>query len=297
LGNNVGLIHKSILRAVKAASFAGLALGLLGCAATDVTVPDIVDNAQATTETTAENPVEFSTKGKPTKTIETPWGPREIYDPASDNFFAAAVAKIFNTGTFTYGDVSRYDGYSDQTAWFNFYSQKEGLDSNNREKYSHPNSNVEYVKRARFTSYYDLLRLGCKKIEEVPNQSIGIQYFRDTCPDSQLGQPNLTKCESTMLVKSAMKQPIQNVVVPASELDRFRWKTKYFEKNQSEDREFSYPKLSSALVLHGKLYDIQNLHLIGQISGFTLKENLQLLSSFSCVEWMEKKNLNLLEDK
>ena len=30
------------------------------------------------------NPNNFTTEGKPTKTIETPWGPREVYDSAHD---------------------------------------------------------------------------------------------------------------------------------------------------------------------------------------------------------------------
>jgi len=97
LGNDVGLIDKPILRAVKAAGFAGLVLGLLGCAAQDVAAPDTVDNAQVTTETTTEKPVEFSTIGKPTKTIETPWGPREVYDPAKDK----EIVSRFRNGDYT----------------------------------------------------------------------------------------------------------------------------------------------------------------------------------------------------
>jgi len=92
----VGLIDKPILRAVKAAGFTGLTFGLLGCAAQDVAAPDTVDNAQATTETTVEKPVEFSTIGKPTKTIETPWGPKEVYDPIQDEEVRAAFKRIFD---------------------------------------------------------------------------------------------------------------------------------------------------------------------------------------------------------
>ena len=36
----------------------------------------------------------FTTEGKPTKTIETPWGPREVYDPMQDSEVKQAFRQI-----------------------------------------------------------------------------------------------------------------------------------------------------------------------------------------------------------
>jgi len=79
IGDYVGFAKSDIFKAVKAIGFTGMTLGLLGCVANDVAAPENV--AQAEIEASAEKPAEFSSEGKPTKTIETPWGPREVFDP------------------------------------------------------------------------------------------------------------------------------------------------------------------------------------------------------------------------
>jgi len=85
-------------------AIAGLALMACGQAGLDTatrntapspvttpTTPDIADAKKAeggNTSLKASNDFpelsDFTTEGKPTKTIETPWGPREIYDPVQD---------------------------------------------------------------------------------------------------------------------------------------------------------------------------------------------------------------------
>lgn len=40
----------------------------------------------------------FTTVGKPTKTIETPWGPREVYDPAQDEEVSLAFKRLYSKG-------------------------------------------------------------------------------------------------------------------------------------------------------------------------------------------------------
>ena len=40
---------------------------------------------------------DFTTEGKPTKTIETPWGPREVYDATKDPEIVKVFNQIYNT--------------------------------------------------------------------------------------------------------------------------------------------------------------------------------------------------------
>jgi len=53
------------------------------------------------------DPDSFTTEGKPTKTIETPWGPREVYDPSKDVEVLLAIEEIYNRGDVFYGDVHK----------------------------------------------------------------------------------------------------------------------------------------------------------------------------------------------
>ena len=46
-----------------------------------------------------EIPETFTTVGKPTKTIETPLGPREVYNPAKDEVVRGAFERLYEDGT------------------------------------------------------------------------------------------------------------------------------------------------------------------------------------------------------
>ena len=92
---------------------AGLALIacvlLAGCAgqlAGDVG-PKTEDRAVKTTPAKVQipDPDHFTTKGKPTKTIQTPNGPVEIYDPTQDPEVRAAFERIYtqNNSNYLYG--------------------------------------------------------------------------------------------------------------------------------------------------------------------------------------------------
>jgi len=52
----------------------------------------------AKTSTTQFDPDKFTTEGKPTKTMETPWGPREFYDPLQDGEVREAFKRIMDKG-------------------------------------------------------------------------------------------------------------------------------------------------------------------------------------------------------
>ncbi len=67
---------------------------LLGCVGSAAKAP-IADTAGDKTET-AFNADSFTSDGKPTKTIETPWGLREVYDPTQDEQVRAAFKRIYD---------------------------------------------------------------------------------------------------------------------------------------------------------------------------------------------------------
>lgn len=59
---------------------------------------EVVADARAQSQTQAETalPDEFTTEGKPTETISTPSGAREIYDPTQDDVVRAAFKRIYD---------------------------------------------------------------------------------------------------------------------------------------------------------------------------------------------------------
>jgi len=73
---------------------AGLACVLAACAGGSNVKLDaeVLASVEQKTELVATKT--FSTEGKPTKTIETPWGPREVYDPVKDEVVRAAFKRI-----------------------------------------------------------------------------------------------------------------------------------------------------------------------------------------------------------
>jgi len=164
----VGLKHKPILRAIKAAGFTGLALGLLGCAAQNVapsvesqtetlqTVKLSANKSGATNSesvdisntTAAEfNPDSFKTEGKSTKVIETPSGPREIYDPLQDDEVRAAFKWLYeqNNSKFTV-----------------YYTEDERKYDYLPRKYRAPS---QLLKSAMFAQVYAYQALSCRRVE------------------------------------------------------------------------------------------------------------------------------------
>ena len=79
------------------AAIAVLSTALLGCSNTESLSPQakIETQAEVLKPTAAE---EFTTKDKPTKTIETPWGPREVYDPTQDKKVMSSFLRLYNIG-------------------------------------------------------------------------------------------------------------------------------------------------------------------------------------------------------
>lgn len=75
------------------------ALSLMGCACDVNSAQNSLQTdqkvAQSQTAQSGELTSNFTIKGKPTKTIETPMGPREVYDPVHDKNVRSAFEKIY----------------------------------------------------------------------------------------------------------------------------------------------------------------------------------------------------------
>ena len=117
----------------------------------------------------------FTTAGKPTKTIETPWGPKEIYDPVQDNEIIQAYSKIkkqnYNSIKELYADGSSYD---------------------------YANHDVELLFLAREIHHLDVMRSGCKRLisyECGTSRNGDVRLLKNSCDvSSVLGHPR-SACE------------------------------------------------------------------------------------------------------
>gem|GEM_PF-4351449 len=110
---------------------------LAGCAgqrAEDIR-PKTEDRAakQARAKVKIPDPDHFTTKGKPTKTIQTPNGPVRVYDPAKDPEVRAAFGRLYKNGTHIVNENSLRFPLSDEAV----------------------------VLRARKKMYRDIVRQGC----------------------------------------------------------------------------------------------------------------------------------------
>jgi hypothetical protein len=142
-------------------------------------LPPVIDIPAAQAELPAQKPdiqmvpADFSTKGKPTKTIETPWGPREIYDPAQDEEVRAYI-------------YSGVEGY---------------LENPSFKKQQQLNQRIGKVK---LMQHKDLLSIGCQNIKfnshctaqksnETFSSNTGVRYICTSFDhDSDTGKKSLT---------------------------------------------------------------------------------------------------------
>lgn len=108
--------------------------------------------------------------------IETPWGLREIYDPAEDTDVKKAALWLFQNGSFTFGDISQYSGTSQSS--------------------KPSNRNVKIMREARLIHELDYLRLGCEYVSRVPCSGYGSINFSNVCDwQHSLGSSDLSSCE------------------------------------------------------------------------------------------------------
>ena len=148
-------------------------VSFIGCESANNTTSD---NHPAVT---VEN---FTTQGKPTKTVQTPWGDKQVYDPTQDPEIIEAFEYVKRTHQH-YGSLEKYDELK-------IYD--------------------ELFETVRDIQYYDMGRTGC---QEITRQACGVYFevftenkIRNSCPLPSFGSPNLDDCEQQ---HSSTKRDIQ----------------------------------------------------------------------------------------
>ena len=150
---------------------------LVGCVAATGTSTEqaSADDKVIASDVSVDASAGFITEGKPTKTIETPWGPREIYDPAQDEKFRAIFKNWFDVG------FKGYDPYQ--------------LCPENLSDTNSPLSNGSYFSESMRLVEIDYLRSGCALT--VQGTCFYNEYiFKSDCKaDHNFGSLDLSKCE------------------------------------------------------------------------------------------------------
>jgi len=118
---------------------------------------------------TVEN---FTTQGKPTKAVQTPWGDKQVYDPTQDPEIIEAFEYVKRTHQ-RYGPDAKYDQLKPYSKLFT---------------------------QIRDIQYLDMGRLGCQDIKRVACNNKFDNFTQNTiyknCPSPSFGTPVLDKCES-----------------------------------------------------------------------------------------------------
>ena len=131
---------------------------------------------------TAEN---FTTQGKPTKTVQTPWGDKQVYDPTQDPEIIEAFEYVKNIHQ-QYGPNAKYDELKRYDILFS---------------------------QIRNIQYLDMGRLGCQKIDRPTCGYSNIDFSKNqigsNCSNLAFGSPILNKCErENSSLEKALNDPI-----------------------------------------------------------------------------------------
>ena len=200
--------------------------------------------------------VSFTTQGKPTKTIETPWGPYEVYDPAQDEEVLAAIEEIYNQGDTTFGDLERNGRYGYKN---DFWAE--------------PQETAKLIRRARRTHYYDMMRLGCRIPRTVPCEPRGTTHLQAQCNDSVFGSYELSKCE-----KENLRYNITDIGGPISV-------PRKSPKLREQGNISVWPSNKCTVAGIESLISIPSY--IGSVSDYDLKETQNLLMTTECLAWSD----------
>ena len=171
-----------------------LTSGMSGCVKNSATASSVESEQtgqlkENTKNASDKNLVEnFTTEGKPTKEIETPWGPQEIYDPVQDEVVKSAFKKVYD---------KKYTSTN--------YRNREY-----RQKLADSDLLIIYL--AKEIHNTDVLRLGCKGIETFEaGQSYGYYDTLETLTrpcnyKANLGKP-VTICEERVFQHFVRSSP------------------------------------------------------------------------------------------
>ena len=117
---------------------------------------------------TAPSIENFTTEGKPTKTVQTPWGDKQVYDPTQDTEVIAAFEYVYKELP------NAPEGQQEQ-----FY------------KYQ------DFFSEIAKTQLYDLARIGCKKPLHPEYTELEFSTrIHYTCQDINYRSPTLNICET-----------------------------------------------------------------------------------------------------
>lgn len=231
--------------------------GLTGCAAPSNSASE---NSPSKSEPpNSEQLSKFTTVGKPTMTIETPWGPRDIYDPSQDDAVLEAIKDVYNSDEdIAFGELARW----------------------NATVKTQPNSNpqAELIRLSRNVQYNDMMRLGCRHQYVVPCQRFGASYFEQLCEESVLGKPELSQCERENM-KIDAQIPMTAFTPP---VDKF---SLTHLKGENPYLRFS----ASRCVVAGITNMIQPPLIVGETSGYSLSETQRILTTSDCATWIKTK--------
>jgi len=156
---------------------AGLGFVLAGCASGGATTAKLTEHA---------TPAEFTTIGKPTKTIKTPNGPVEVYDPSQDSEVRAAFKKLYN---------KRAKYFSRHPKLRLCFSHMDGWENR---KFFHNKKNkklAEILAKAERAQTYDYMRAQCKGLSDYQYPDWRINRFTSSCPVYDWGSSELSVCE------------------------------------------------------------------------------------------------------
>lgn len=151
------------------------AAGFSACGASDAP-PIEAGAAVAQASADALSPDSFTTEGKPTKTIETPWGPREVYDPVQDEAVRNAFKNVYDKKY----ETTNYRKYD--------YRLKLG------------DTDLNLLFQAKEIHHTDILRLGCYSLKTFEaNISYGyaltLETLQNPCDyEKNIGKAK-TRCE------------------------------------------------------------------------------------------------------
>ena len=264
---------------------------------------DTVSNTEEALQRSVELPSssefpEFTTKGKPTKTVETPWGSKEVYDIKKDPDIKHALEIVYKRNDVTFGDISYY--------WNQFGPVPANM-----------NSDVEYLRQARLVSQLDFYRLSCQRVELVPCHYWGEFNLGKSPVLENLGSPTLSEAEKDLQVFSEHNGHIINygqAYITEEMKDKGRWEFKNYDYKPPLSGEVVNQKWKSLnntqaqtdtqTVVFGSYLPVASLgmcgfdnqdhkvvphHYIGKVSGFSPEKTLELITEFSCSKWFELK--------
>ena len=234
----------------------GLALAacgvLIGCAGQLAEDRGLMTEDRAAKQAPAKvqipDPDHFTTKGKPTMTVWTPWGERQIYDPAQDPEIRTIFRKWYSENNKTYTQYKQENSPEYQV--FNLAAQIHTL---------------------------DYMRIGCEYRERAfaPGKNwYRLKTIKPGCwIEDSLGQSTLSDCE-----KERLHDGIHIVDDYQSSLEPIR--SNIVSKNMKDNQKSKTRNPHLSLIKEPNQSKI-----IGNGSGVSMEKQITLIFQINCRKW------------